>query len=143
MSYEQQELEQDNDIMEETDTGFVFDFNRLEHRRVTTSSLTDLYGYPVFSETFSLQVEQFHNNRRDGIEQSFRRVFAGEQDNDLDEIFSTVMQAESNLIIQPTHEFQPPPESPLLLIGFVSVGMLAACVVWFFVERIRKKRKKT
>ena len=122
--------------------GIVFDFNRLEHRTVTTSSLTDLYGFPVFSETFGLQVEQFHRVRREAVEASFLRVFTGESACDIEEHFMAVMRAEPELIIQPVHEAPPEPDSPLLMAGFVSLGMIAAFVVWLAVDKIMKKRKK-
>ena len=128
---------------QESNNGFVFDFNQLEHRTVTTSSLTDLYGFPVFSETFGLQVEQYAITQREGLGEYYLRVFEGEQDLDLERYFSAVMEGEPQFIIQADWEAPPPRESPLLMIGFASIGMVAACVVWIVVGKIMKKRKKT
>lgn len=127
---------------QEAESGFVFDFGRLEHRVVTTSSLTDLYGFPVFSETFGLQVQQYSQIRRERLEELYWRVFEGEQATDLEEYFVAVMQADTQLIIQADWEPPPPMESPLLMVGFASVGVVVACMVWFLVEKINKMRKK-
>lgn len=133
--------EYSNESMEETGTGIIFDFNRLEHRTVTTTSLTDLYGFPVFSQTFTEQVNQFHRIRQAGIQESYLQVLTGEREEDLEEYFFAVMRADPEIIIQTNWETPPPPESPLVMIGFASIGMLAACFLWFVIEKVRKKRK--
>ena len=128
---------------QETDTGIVFDFNRLNHRIVTTTSLTDLYGFPVFSERFTAQVNQFNRNRSDELEESFLRVFQGEPTADLQSYFQAVMHAEPEIIIQADWEAPPPLESPVLMILFIGAGMFVAAFVWLAVEKIRKKRRKS
>jgi hypothetical protein len=128
---------------EETGTGIAFDFGRLEHRTVTTSSLTDLYGFPVFSERFTEQVNQSNRVRQEETQESFLRVFTGEREDDLEKFFQAVMQAEPEMVIQADWEVLPPPESPLVMIGFAGIGMVAACFVLLLVGKVRKKRKRS
>ena len=134
--------EEYNEISQEADTGIVFDFNRLDHRTVTTTSLPDLYGVPVFSERFGNQVNQFNRTQEEITQDAFLRVLTGERKDDLEEIFLTVMRAEPELIIQASWEEPPPPESPMIMIGFAVIGMVSACFVWLMVEKVMKKRKK-
>lgn len=123
-------------------SGIIFDFERLEHRGETRTSLTDLYGYPVFSETFSQQVSQFHVRQRRELEQMRRQVFLGEPVADLDlmAIFVSVMDAEPQMIIQA----EPPPiatnDSPFLMLGFAAFGMALACILFIVLGKVKRKR---
>jgi len=96
---------------------------------------------PIFSEEFAEQVDQYHYQRRQEREQAFRNVLKGEQTEDLSAIFKQVIQAESEMIIQP-ERYQPEivDDSPFQLIAFITIGMSLACLLIILVQMIKNKR---
>lgn len=139
----EQEYEQEQEYEPEQDSGITFDFERLEHRGETRTSLTDLYGYPVFSEMFNRQVIQFHERQKQELEQMARQVFFGESvtDFDLITIFMSVMEAEPQMIIQAEPLPTVTDDSPFLMLGFAAFGMVLACILFVVVEKVKSKRR--
>ena len=143
MEEEQEEIEEENQEQEidEEDIGIRFDFDRLEHRGEVQTSLTDLYGFPVFSEVFAAQINQFHEQQRQEREQAFRNVFFGDPTEDLMEIFVQVMQAEPEMIILADHQTEVTTDSALQMVGFGVLGMIFAGFLVMLIQIIKSKRR--
>ena len=138
-SNEYQEAEEG---IQENGLGIQLDFDTLTHRNETTTSLSDLYGVPVFTETFSRQVEQFNRRQRDEMELSFERVLFGEQIEDLEPYFLAVFQAEREHIIRADHQSEVMGTSPWMMVSFGTLGMVLAGVVLFLLSRIKGRKQK-
>ena len=138
---EQEEQEHEEEEQEQS-SGIRFEFDRLEHRGETQTSLTDLYGYPVFSEVFARQVSQFQERQTQELEELFRRVFIGEPVHDLTAIFVAVMEAEPQMIIRVDPPSPVTRDSPFLMLGFTTLGMFLTVMLLVLMERIKSKRRQ-
>jgi len=138
----EQQLEEQTGEQQEQGGGIRIDFDVLDHRGETTTSLSDLYGFPVFSEMFLRQIEQYQRRQKREQEQSFQQVFFGEPIEDLEPYFLAVLQAEPEQIIQADFDVEIDTQSPLVMVGFIALGMAAAGMVFILIERMKRRKKR-
>ena len=103
--------------------------------------VSDINDIPIFSEEFAKQIDRFHNQRQQVLEEAFRNAFIGEQTEDLSDIFKQVMRSELGMTIQ-TERHQPKLENDSLfqLIAFTAIGMTFACILIMLAQMIKNKR---
>lgn len=115
----------------------------LEEQTGTYSTFSDLYGYDVFSEEFTEQVETYEEEQNQKQDEYFQSVFQKEPGDQIEEAFDAVFSAQMQSVVR--NEYSDTKENFAgmgFIIGFTLLGMFLAGGVLLFIENTWKRRKE-
>lgn len=131
------------DSKEETENGSIaFDAEVVQTDWQSGSSLEDIYGIKVFSETFSQNVQKVNeiNNRKNN--EAFQKVLHEQKNDNTDEIFELVMNTDmERIVITEYHTVTENGHGIMYQAGFIVLGMIITVGILVLTERIKRKRK--
>lgn len=114
----------------------------LEEQTGTFSTFADLYGYDVFSEDFTEDVESYKKEHEAEKEEYFQNVFGEEQENKTEEAFEAVFSAEMQTVVRNEYQNQSKENAGMgFAVAFTLMGMFLAGGIMFLIEKLRKRKK--
>lgn len=126
-----------------TEGGLVLDPEVINSVGDSTSSLEDIYGYPIFSEDFSKRITYVKEQETSETNIAFSNVFQGMQDNAVEDAFQIVMASDMEKVITVNYTKQEEEkENMVSMIGFTAIGMIATAMVFLLINKYRKKKRK-
>lgn len=107
-----------------------------------TTSLCDRFGVHMFTEKFRQAEIGVRQEEKELAEDMFESVMFREEpiDNGMEEIFDTVMAAETEVIIKADYGIDTTAAFDIASLLYILGGIMAAGVVLWLVERRRKKK---
>ena len=118
------------------------DTSILEQQQNTTTTMSDLYGYSVFSPDFikKLEVEQAREEQE--LEHYLNVVFTKKPEDETNQVFERVMATNASLIVKDdlVQESIKGPNG-IWTASFAIVGALLAGAIWLGIEKVRKGKK--
>lgn len=107
-----------------------------------TTSLCDRFGVHMFTEKFRQAEIRLRQEEKEMAEDMFESVMFREEpiDSGMDQIFDTVMAAETEVIIKADYSTDTAAAFDIAALFYILGGIMAAGVVLWLVERRRKKK---
>lgn len=116
----------------------------LEEQGKVATSLEDIYGYKVLTETFQKQIDEYNKMREQERQHSLEYVFTRQPEDTTMRAFQTVMYAETSRIIGNEYEDKTTDrENPFVMAGFVVLGAVITGIILSLIEKRQKGKKKT
>lgn len=123
--------------------GFRLNMDILEEQTSVVTTLGDRYGYNVFSEAFAENMERYKEEQEQDREESIRRVFGQERNDETERVFEAVFSAEAQTIVKAEQkEEYGESTNDGFIIGFVFTGMFLTGIFLFAVQKLRKGRQR-
>ena len=118
------------------------DTSILEQQQNTTTTMSDLYGYSVFSRDFWNKLEAEHVRKKEEQERYFNAVFTKEPDDETGQIFERVMATNASIIVKDDLAQENTNElSGIWMISFAILGALLAGAIWLGIEKFREGKR--
>ena len=111
-------------------------------KQQNTTTMSDLYGYSVFSQDFlkKLEVEQAQAKKEQ--EHYFNVVFTNTPEDETGQVFERVMTANMSLIVKDDLVQESAKGSGgIWTVSFAVIGALLAGAVWLYIEKVRKGKR--
>ena len=116
----------------------------LERQGGTTTSMGDLYGYPVFSESFSKKIAKQKELEKEELDIAMDSVFYESPVDDLELSYQTVMQAEMVAVVKEDISTQKETKDSIpFMVGFTLMGALLTTGVWMLIEKYKRRKSKS
>jgi len=118
------------------------DTSILEKQQSITTTMSDLYGYSVFSQDFIKKLEAEQAKEKQELEWYLNAVFTKIPDDETNRAFERVMATNASLIVKDDLvQESTKGMGDIWMVGFVVVGALLTGVVWLYIEKLRKGKK--
>ena len=106
------------------------------------SSLEDMYGYAVFSDDFTKQIELEKKRIQKENNNAFKDVMKNKSTNEIDKTFANVMNGPTSQIITKDYNNSVQSKENLWLeIFYVALGMIITLVVIHLAMKVKKKMR--
>ena len=124
------------------DAALNLNVNDLNWQGKQTTSLCDRFGVHMFTDKFSRAEIRVRQEEKEMTEDMFESVMFREEpiDNGMEQIFDTVMAAETEVIIKADYGTDTSAAFDVTALLYILGGIMAAGVVLWLVERRRKKK---
>lgn len=136
-------LEAGKEMSKQQNESIELSTSSLEERDKVTTSLEDIYGYKVLTETFQKKIDAYNAAKDEENQQCLQYVFTQEPKDEVGLAFKTVMHAETNTIIIREYEDKiVKQDNVFIMIGFGILGAVITGLIWVFIENRRKEKQK-
>ena len=118
------------------------DTSILEKQQSITTTMSDLYGYSVFSQDFIKKLEAEQAKEKQELEWYLNAVFTKIPDDETNRAFERVMATNASLIVKDDLvQESAKGVGDIGMVSFAILGALLTGVVWLYIEKLRKGKK--
>jgi hypothetical protein len=124
------------------DQGVPLNLDALNKQKKTTTSMSDIYGYSVFSIKFDEQLKRNQELEKRQQEMYLLHVLEGEKEDTVEKSFEAVFYSEVPVVVKAdSAEKNIEKESLVFIVLYILIGILFAGGIIRIIDTVRKGKK--